>query len=117
MKTWLLIGLAGMMLITSACSAPLFLVSKKGDEKKGRFLGSTSNSMYEMMCVSGDLRKVLETTHWSKEMQETFYQYNCSAERSFDKVKQMYASMTREQRKDIKTAFKKNGYAINSGGC
>ncbi len=73
--------------------------------------------MYEMLCASGDLARVLEATHFNKEMKETFYQYNCSAERSFDKVKQIYASMTPEQRKDIRTAFKKNGYSINSGEC
>jgi hypothetical protein len=103
-----------MAFITGACT-PMFLLSKEGSEKRGRFLGS--NSMYEMLCVSGDLLKVLEATHFSNEMKETFYQYNCSAERSQDKVKQMYASMTPEQRKDIRTAFKKNGYLINSGNC
>ena len=117
MKTWFLIGIAGIMLITSACSAPMFLVSKKGNEKKGHFLGKKSNVMYEMLCESGDLLKVLETTHLNKEMKESFYQSNCAVDRSFAKVKQLYKSMTSKQRKDIRTAFKKNGYEINSGGC
>lgn len=102
--------------MTCSC-ASTFLVSKEGSEKRGRFLGSASNSMYEMLCASGDLMRVLESTHFNKDMKEAFYQSNCSTERSFDKVKQIFASMTPEQRKDIRTAFKKNGYSINSGGC
>lgn len=114
MRIWLLLGIAGMILITGACT-PMFLISKEGSEKRGRFLGS--KTAYEMLCASGDLLKVLESTHFSQEMKESFYLYNCSAERSSDKLKQLYASMTSEQRKDIRTAFKKNGYLINSGNC
>jgi hypothetical protein len=111
MKTWFVISVAGLALLTG-CAAT-FLVGKADDERRGRFLGSKTT--YEILCASGDLLKVLEATHLSREMKETFYQYNCSAERSYDKVKQIYGSMTPEQRKDIRTAFKKNGYSINSG--
>lgn len=114
MRTWLLIGIAGMVLITGACSS-VPLIGKADDERKGHRPGT--NAAYEMLCTSGDLARVLEDTHFSKEMKETFYQSNCSAERSSDKVKQIYTSMTPEQRKDIRTAFKKNGYLINSGNC
>jgi hypothetical protein len=118
MKTWFLIGIASMVLITGACGPPMFLVSKKGDDRRGQFLGKKSNIMYELMCESGGLLKVLETTtQFSKEMKEAFFHANCSADRSFDKVRKIYKAMTREQRKDIRTAFKKNGYEINSGGC
>ena len=114
MKTWLFVTLTGLILFMSAC-ASTFLIGKEGDERRGRFLGS--DSTYKMLCTSGDLLKVLEATHLSREMKETFYQAHCSADRSYDKVKQIYTSMTSEQRKDIRTAFKKNGYVINSGGC
>ncbi|MCK9419702.1 MAG: hypothetical protein M0R70_10015 [Nitrospirae bacterium] len=114
MKTWLLIGIAGMVLLTSACT-PMIMVGK--GERRGAFLGSSSKTMYEMLCASGDLKKVLTATHLSTEMKDSFYQYNCSAERSGDKLKQLYASMTPEQRKDIRTAFKANGYSINGGTC
>ncbi len=114
MKTWFFIIIAGTALLTGACTST-FMVGK--GERRGGFLGSNSKTMYEMLCASGDLVKVLEATHLSKEMKETFYQYNCSAERSGDKVKQIYASMTSEQRKDIRTAFKEKGYSINGGAC
>jgi hypothetical protein len=112
MKNWLFIGLAGIVLVTGACT-PMFMVGKDG---KGGFLGSTSKDMYEMLCASGDMKKVLASTHLSKEMKDAFYQYNCSEERSRDKLKKLYASMTSKQRKDLRKAFKANGYKINGGG-
>ena len=117
MKTRLFITLTGItaiVLLTGACgSVPL--IGKADDERRGRRPGT--KAAYEMLCTSGDLVKVLEDTHFSKEMKEAFYQSNCSAERSYDKVKKLFISMTPEQRKDIRTAFKKNGYEINGGSC
>ncbi len=114
MKTWFFITIAGMALLTGACTST-FLVGK--GERRGYFLGSNSKAKYEMLCASGDLEKVLAATHLDKEMKDDLYKYNCSAERSGDKIKQIYASMTCEQRKDVKNAFKKNGYTINGGAC
>ncbi len=111
MRTLFLMGIAGIVMITVACT-PMFMVGKNG---RGGLLGSSSKNMYEMLCVSGDLEKVLAATHLSKAMKVAFYQYNCSAERSRDKFKKLYASMTSEQRKDLRTAFKANGYSVNSG--
>jgi flagellar basal body-associated protein FliL len=114
MKIWLFIGIFGMVLVTGACT-PMFMVGK--GEGRVVFLGSNSQATYEVLCTSGDLEKVLEATNLSKEMKDSFYQYNCSTERSSDKVKQLFASMTSEQRKDIRNAFIQNGYSINAGSC
>ena len=110
MKIWFFISIAVLALVTGACT-PMFMVGK--GEEKGAFLGSNSNSMYEMLCASGDLQQVLDATQLSKEMKDTIYKYNCSAERSRDKIRQLYASMTVEERKDLKNAFRKNKYSIN----
>lgn len=111
MNTWLLISIAGMALLTGACS-DTFLVYKQGH---GYFLGSDSTGKYALLCTSGDMEKVLADTHLNKEMKDSLYKYNCSAERSGEKTTQIYTAMTSEQRKDIRTAFKKNGYEINHG--
>ncbi len=113
MRAWRLIGIAGMALLTSACT-PVFMVGKDG---WGGFLGSSSKLMYEMLCASGDMEKVLASTHLSMEMRDALYQYNCSQERSPDKVKKLLASMTSDQRRDLRTAFKANGYKINGGAA
>ena len=114
MKIFIITGIAAIALLAGGCS-PMFMVQKEGVAKRGRFLGSTFAA--DMLCSSGDLLKVLEDTHFSKDMKETFYQSHCASDRSYAKVKEVYTSMTSEQRKDIRTAFKKNGYLINSGNC
>jgi hypothetical protein len=109
MSSWLSISIAAMALLTCACGST-FLVSKDG---KGFYFGNNTKAMYEMLCTTGDFEKVLAVTHLSNELKGTLYQYNCSNERSGDRVKRIYASMTPEQRKDIINSFRKNGFAIN----
>ncbi len=113
MKTRFFIIIVSMALITCACG-PTFFVSKNG---KGYYLGSDTRTMDMMLCKSGDIEKVLAATHLNTEMKDIIYQNSCSAERSGERVKQLYASMSPEQRKDIKNAFRKNGYDINYMSC
>jgi hypothetical protein len=113
MNIRLLICIAGMVLVAGACTS-MPMVGKEG---RGGFLGNNSKEMYEMLCTSGDLEKVLEATELSKETKDEFYRYNCSAELSSDKLKQLYASMTSEQRREVRNAFKQKGYSINAGSC
>ncbi len=113
MKTWFFISIAVTAFFASACS-DTFLVYKEG---QGYFMGSNSKAVYDKLCVSGDFEKILASSQLSSEMKDALYKYNCSAERSGDKVKQLFASMTPEQRKDIKSAFRSNGYAINYLPC
>lgn len=100
-------------IITGGCSST-FLISKDG---KGYFLGSNSSSIFKMLCDSGDLTKVLSDTKLPPKMKDDLYRYNCSSERSGDKVKEIYASMTHDQRKDLRSAFKNNGYDVNYLPC
>ena len=104
----LMITIAVMVFITSACS-DTFLV---GRYEHNYFWGNTSDAMYEMLCPSGALKKVLSDTRLSQAEQESLYAYNC-IERSSDKIRRSYASMTELERNDIKNAFKKNNFAIN----
>lgn len=114
MKTWLVIGITVLALFAGACSSASLLVYKDGH---GYFIGSNSNAKFDMLCKSGDLEKVLASSNLSTEMKDTLFKYNCSTERSGDKVKQIYASMTPEQRKSIRSAFRSNGYEINYMAC
>jgi hypothetical protein len=116
MKTWLFIAIAGMVLSTGAC-APAFMIGKVGSDARGVFLGSKSKTAYDMLCTSGDLEKVISATHLNKEMRDALYNSNCAEDRSPKKLRKLYASMTRAERKDIKMAFKKYGYSINGGSC
>jgi hypothetical protein len=98
----------------SAC-ASTFVASKDG---KGYYVGSGSDAAYRMFCESGDLRKILTaTTKLSEDMKNDLYRFNCENERSNGKVRQIFSSMTPAQRKDLRQAFKNNGYDINAMRC
>jgi hypothetical protein len=113
MKTWVILSIVAAALLASACSST-FLVYKDG---KGFFVESNSKTKFDMLCKSGDLEKVLAASHLTDELKDSLYKSNCSAERSSDKVNQIFASMTIAQRKDIRSAFRANGYDINRMAC
>lgn len=102
-----------LILLVSGCSST-FLISKDG---KGYFFGSKSDAIYRMLCDSGDLRKILkDATRIPETTKEEIYQSNC-VNRSGERVKEIYAAMTPEERKDLRNAFKLNGYDINYLPC
>ncbi len=113
MKTWFLIVITGMALLIGACT-DTFLVSKSGNSA---FFGRDWKSKDELLCKTGALEDVLEDSHLDNELKDALYKYSCSASRSGEKVREIYASMTPEQRKDIKRAFRRNGFAINAKTC
>jgi hypothetical protein len=97
-----------------AC-ASTFTAYKDGH---GYFVGNGSDSAYKLFCESGDLKKILtDTTKLGQDMTDNLYRYICGIERSREKVKLVYATMTPEQRKDLRLAFKHNGYEINYLHC
>ena len=113
MRTWLLLVIAGIVCLAGACSST-FTLTKNG---RGDHLHGNSKAKYTMLCASGDLKKVLAAAQLSTERKEALYRYNCSDERSGEKVLQIYASMTVQERSDIKKAFRKEGYNINYRPC
>jgi len=98
----------------SACTSSTFFVSKDGN---GYYWGSDSKDAYKMFCETGELGKILIDTELPQAMKDNIYQYNCGAERSNEKARQLYASMTPAQRKDFRSAFRKHGYDINYFPC
>lgn len=98
----------------NACTTSTFFVSKDG---KGYYWGNDSKDAYRMFCETGELGKIIADTELPRAMKDDLYQYNCGAERSNEKARQLYASMTPAQRKDLRSAFKKHGYDINSFPC
>lgn len=90
-----------------------FVVTKYG---KGYFFGSNREGLYKMLCESGDLSKILNDTHLSQDVKDNLYKYNC-IQRSGEKVKEIYASLVSEQRRDLRFAFQLHGYDINLMAC
>jgi hypothetical protein len=113
MTTKLIISIAGIVCLVGACSST-FTLTKNG---RGDHFHGNSQAKYDMLCASGDLKKVLASTPLSTERKETLYWSNCSDERSGEKVLQIYTAMTDQERSDIKRALRKDGFGINFRPC
>jgi hypothetical protein len=102
------------LLVLQACTST-FVASKEG---KGYHVGNSSGAAYRMFCESGDLQRILAaTTTIGQDQKDDLYGSNCGQDRSNDRVKKIYATMTTEQRRDLRQAFKKNGYDVNAMRC
>ena len=113
-KRILLTGALIASLALQAC-ASTFVASKAG---KGYYVGSSSNAAYRMFCESGDMQRILTaTTTIGQDKKDDLYGSNCGPDRSNERVRKVFASMTTEQRRDLRQAFKKNGYDINAMRC
>ncbi|MDH4161487.1 MAG: hypothetical protein OEW15_02195 [Nitrospirota bacterium] len=107
--TWMIAALLGLV----GCSST-FLASKDG---KGYHIGSGSDAAFEMFCKSGDMARILNDTKLPQETRDRLFRATCAEERSGTKVKELYGTMSPEQRKDLRQAFRRNGYDINYLPC
>jgi hypothetical protein len=111
MKGIVITILTGLLLYGCAST---FLVYKDG---KAQYFGSNRKEIQELLCKSGDLKKVLEYAVTIDEaVKESLYKYTC-VELNGDEVKRLYSDLTPEQRKDLRLAFRKQGYDINYYPC
>ncbi len=113
MRVTLILAIA-MLAGLGGCSSSTFLASKEG---KGYYVGSGSTAAYEMFCASGDLKKILADTTLPQEARDNLLDATCGEKRSGARVKELYADMSPEQRKDLRQAFRRNGYDINYLPC
>lgn len=102
----------GLALLAASCTSG-FLVTKDG---KSYHFGSQSEAIQQMLCASGDLSRILAGAALPDGRKADLYRYNCT-EPSRDKVKEVLAAMTREQRKELRLSFQKHGYDINMVHC
>ena len=97
-----------------SCQQSTFLISKGN---RAYYFGRQSNSLKRLLCESGDFKKVLRDTKMPQHLKADFYKYVCSKEASKDKVMALYNFLSPEERKSLKRAFVKHGYAINYVPC
>lgn len=98
------------VLVAAACSSTL-RVSKEG---RTATLGSRADTGYKMLCESGELQRVLLDAPLTPELKDALTHCLCSAERSPEKAKRLYSSMTDEQQKDLRQSFKRSGYDLST---
>ncbi len=112
MKTVQLL-LVSLCLISAAACTSNFLITKDG---KTFFFGSRDEAIYKMLCESGDLKAILADTKLPDNKKEDVYKYNCTTPSS-EQLREVVASMTPEQRRDLRLSFQVHGYDINRINC
>jgi hypothetical protein len=106
-RVLLLFAVCGLLL-TVGC-AKTFLVSK---DCNTYFFGSNNETLYKMLCTSGDLEKILNDAQLPQDGKAGLYKAQC-VERSREHVDTIYVSLTPEQQEALQSAFRKHGYEIN----
>jgi len=91
------------------CSGSTFLVSK---DCYTDYLGSTVEVFNKTLCASGDFKKILDDTKLPQDVKQSLYQAQC-VDHSRENVKKIYASLTPEQKRDLKFNFQMQGYYVN----
>jgi hypothetical protein len=91
------------------CGSSTFLVSK---DCYTDYLGSTVEVFNKTLCASGDFKKILDDTKLPQDVKESLYQAQC-IDHSQENVKKIYASLTPEQKRDLKFNFQVHGYYVN----
>lgn len=104
------------MLLTPlvGCGPTTFIISK---DNRAYYLGRKSDSLYEMLCKSGDLEKILSDTSMPEDLKKELYRFTCTEERSKEKVVALYNFLTPEEKEDFKSIFRRHGYTINYVPC
>lgn len=110
----LILGILLAALFTVGCT-DTFVVTKDG---KSYFFGSKREGFQKMLCDSGDLKNILADTQLPSDIKDNLLKFNCVAtEQSNEKVKEIYTSMTPEQRRSLRLTFQRHGYDINYMQC
>jgi hypothetical protein len=104
----LLVSISASLLFTGC--ARTFLVSK---DCTTYFFGSQDQTLYSMLCASGDLEAILNDAALPADARAALLEAQCR-ERSREKLDRIYASLSSEQQDALKSAFRKHGYEINT---
>jgi hypothetical protein len=108
------IGATLCMALLSGCGPSTFLINKAGTSA---YFGRNSQYLNKMLCRKDELRLILADADLPREMESDLYRYNCSEERSYDKVISLYLFLTPAEKMRLKRAFEKHGYEVNRLHC
>lgn len=104
-----------MCFLLAGCAPSTFLIQK--GTSNAYYFGSESKKAYEMLCSGGELKKVLRDAELHEDIKDELYRYVCTEARSFDKVVSLYIFLTPEEKKNLKSAFVKHDFIINTVRC
>ncbi len=109
-----LISAALLCALSAGCGPTTFIISK---DNRAYYLGRKSESLHTMLCKSGDLERILSETIMPEDLKKELYRFNCTAERSKEKVISLYLFLTPEEKEDFQSVFRRHGYTINYVPC
>jgi len=109
-----LITAALLCILFAGCGPTTFIISK---DHRAYYLGRKSESLHTMLCKSGDLEQILSETIMPDDLKKELYRFNCTEERSKEKVISLYLFLTPEEKEDFKSVFRRYGYTINYVPC
>ncbi len=102
-----------LALMINGCSST-FILYKEG---RGYYFGSERKELNTMLCERGDLNRVLErTSSITSEKKGLFFRYTC-LEPDRVKIRELFSTLTEDERKELKDSFRKEGYDINLVPC
>ena len=98
------IGATLCMVLVAGCSPSTFLINKAGTSS---YFGNNSPFLHKMLCTRDELRLILADADLPREMENDFYRYTCSEERSYEKVISLYLVLTPVEKTAIKAGVRK----------
>lgn len=110
-----------MVIVVVACAANFFagctnniLVTKNGERY---FVATKDKGLKKLLCDSGDMTLILQSAELRKPLEEQLYTGICGDNTSREKILELFAGMTKEERSKFKFAFQLNGYDVNKVLC
>jgi len=107
-------GALAALLFFAGCGPSTFILNKDG---VAAYFGREEGFLHTLLCDAGDLKKVLSETGIPGNIQQDLYRYNCTAERSAEKLISLYLYLSPEEKLELQRAFKKHDYVINYINC
>ena len=103
------------LLVAGGCSSNNFLVYK---DAKHFYVTSKGPELKKVLCDSGDMDKINKDSKLPEALQKELKQGICGTNKVKEHLIATLDKMTKEQRADLKSAFRNNGYDINViGNC
>jgi hypothetical protein len=109
-----LAGAAVCAVLFAGCGPTTFLIGKAGSYTN---FGRDKPFFRKMLCERGELSRILANADLPQDLENDFYRYTCTKERSYDKVVSLYLFLTPAEKTRLKNAFKRQGYQVNSLPC
>jgi len=113
-RTHAAIWTIALALFLGGCGPATFILNKDG---VAAYFGRENGFLHTLLCDRGDLKQVLSETSIPANIQNDLYRYNCTAERSADKIISLYLYLSPEEKLELKHAFTKHDYRINYMSC